>query len=109
MRGLLPHYPSGTMNDATPDGAPRGGSETKNSRKTPDSRASERSEEVVHRREYDFYGSCVNQIDSYLFLQSQITPVFKKQIIGLSANALQLNSNHHINTKPLNNKRCEDK
>jgi hypothetical protein len=78
MRGLLPHYPSGTMNDATPDGAPRGGSETKNSRKTPDSRASERSEEVVHRREYDFYGSCVNQIDSCLFLQSQITPVLKK-------------------------------
>jgi hypothetical protein len=73
MRGLLPLYPSGTMNDATPDGALRGGSETKKIQEKLLTSVPRRSpEEAVHSREYDFYGSCVNQIDSCLFQQNAL-------------------------------------
>ncbi len=75
MPKLLPLSPSGTMNTAAPDGTPPRRIGGKNSKKSLPPVPMRGPEAFVLRREYDFYESGVNRIDSCLFLQNLIIPV----------------------------------
>jgi hypothetical protein len=75
MRGLLPLFPSGTMNTAAPDGATprRNGDYQKKYSLMPMPRRGPETGDL--RIQDDFHDSGVNRIDSCLFLQNlKITP-----------------------------------